>query len=317
MDIFNKMKYSNIDTWDYQWCICQWNNSAINVVPNVNLVSNIGFDHRATHTKSEGDRLANIETKSLQKIIHPSEIKINRKADLYSFHNSFNFKEKGSLKNHLVTTIKKPIDLIKSKISKKIVNFLKYHFELKRNNLQNNSNNPYNINFEANSFIESPKKIDNGNCISFGENTSVGFDGWIGAIKNYGLQKFNPKVIFEKNVRVGNYCCVTAIDKIVIKEGTLCSEYLYVSDHYHGTDPSLQISPAKQPLFSKGPVEIGKNCFIGYRVSILSGVKLGDYCVVGAHSVVNKSFPDYSMVAGSPAKLIKRYSLEEKKWIEI
>jgi len=69
------------------------------------------------------------------------------------------------------------------------------------------------------------------------------------------------------------------------------------------------------------PISIGKNCFIGCNSLILKGTVLGDGCVVGAGAVVSGVFEDHCVIAGNPAKVIKRlqpatavsYSDEERK----
>ena len=78
-------------------------------------------------------------------------------------------------------------------------------------------------------------------------------------------------------------------------------------------DSGPNASPSMQKIFplEKGPIRIGSNCWIGASAIIMPGVTLGDYCIVAANSYVNLSFPDFSIIGGTPAKLIRSFSEEE------
>ncbi|WP_433626980.1 acyltransferase [Chryseobacterium cucumeris] len=73
------------------------------------------------------------------------------------------------------------------------------------------------------------------------------------------------------------------------------------------TDSGPNASEEMQKIFPliSGEVQIGDHSWIGANVVIMPGVQLGKFCVVAANSFVNKSFPDYSMIGGNPAKFIK------------
>ncbi len=97
--IFKKMITEPIDTWDYQLDYSIWKNNGVSIIPNVNLVSNIGFGEDATHTKNKYSVYANHNTGSILPIVHPSvSISHDYQADEYFF---FNFEKRSLAKRTL------------------------------------------------------------------------------------------------------------------------------------------------------------------------------------------------------------------------
>jgi hypothetical protein len=103
--------------WDYQWLFAVWNNKGAIIIPNVNLVSNIGFGVDATHTNEVNSPFANMDVAAITTITHPTIIKIDSKADKYTSLTVFNIQDinnfdlcvsKINLLN--VQTLKKVID---------------------------------------------------------------------------------------------------------------------------------------------------------------------------------------------------------------
>jgi len=154
------------------------------------------------------------------------------------------------------------------------------------------------------SIILFPRRLEGARVISIGEDVIINANSWISAVDCYGTQTFSPTITIGDHVRIGRGAIITAIDFVNIGEGCLFSEQIFISDHAHSAIPG-PLPPARQPLVSRGPVKIGRHCFIGIRAVIMSGVTLGDYCVVGANSVVTRSFPAGSVIAGAPARLLR------------
>lgn len=80
--ILQELLQQKIDTWDYQLQFMLWSTNRICICPNLNLVSNIGFDPRAAHTKTPNKNLSSLKTQSILPLAHPEQIQVNSEADL-------------------------------------------------------------------------------------------------------------------------------------------------------------------------------------------------------------------------------------------
>lgn len=87
--VFDGVHNRTIDTWDYQWVLCNWSHSRLSIVPAVNLVSNIGFRADATHTSSVSI-YSNMKTKSIAfPLKHPALVHYHGNADVITAHAQF------------------------------------------------------------------------------------------------------------------------------------------------------------------------------------------------------------------------------------
>ena len=136
----------------------------------------------------------------------------------------------------------------------------------------------------AYSYLHKPSRIIGGNAISLGEHTSILSGARLEAIKEYGNQKFNPKLSIGSYVSIGQNVHIIATNNVTIKNRVLISGNVYIGACSHQYS-DFSKSVIDQPLDSKS-VSIGDDCFIGYGVAIFPGVNLGKHCVVGALSVV-------------------------------
>ncbi len=122
-----------------------------------------------------------------------------------------------------------------------------------------------NINIEKGAMITSTMEI--------GDNSGVGINAQI-----YG------KVILGENVMMGSECMI------------------YTTNHCFNR---VDIPMNRQGFSEEKPVVVGNDVWIGGRVTILPGVHIGNGVVIGAGAVVTKDIPDFAVVGGNPAKVIR------------
>lgn len=83
-NIYDNMKLQKIDTWDHQWQFTVWKKMQLCILPNINLVKNIGFGPEATHTK-HNNKMANIKNYEIVLEKHPSKVQQDKEADKFTF----------------------------------------------------------------------------------------------------------------------------------------------------------------------------------------------------------------------------------------
>lgn len=127
-----------------------------------------------------------------------------------------------------------------------------------------------------------------------------------------------PTLVIGTNCRMGDNVHIVASERVVIGDNCLMASKIFISDTTHGSysgaDQSHpQSDPTGRPLHCR-PVQIGSNVWVGENVCILPGVSLGDGCIVNAGAVVTKSFEAAVMLAGVPARVIKRWDPDTQEW---
>ncbi|MDC8098917.1 acyltransferase [Chryseobacterium rhizosphaerae] len=151
-------------------------------------------------------------------------------------------------------------------------------------------------------------KIKGGKYINIGDNFSgindLRFECW----DSFLDEKFEPALKIGNFVSMNNNIHIGCINDVTIGNNVLFASNVFITDHFHGyvDKRDIDIPPHMRSLYSKGPVKIEDDVWIGENVTIMPNVTIGKGCVIGANSVVTRSFPEYSVVAGVPARLIKK-----------
>lgn len=110
----------------------------------------------------------------------------------------------------------------------------------------------------------------------------------------------------------GKGLSIVAHERVVVGDDTVGGHYIYITDQNHGY-ADLDV-PIGQQMWKNAPVTIGDSCWLGHGAIILPGVTIGRHVVVAAGAVVTVDVPDYCVVAGTPARIVRRH-IPQSGWV--
>lgn len=168
--------------------------------------------------------------------------------------------------------------------------------------------------------IDASARIIGLSNIDIGKNFCAGRELWLESVSSHGSEQYNPLIIIKDNVAVNDFVHIGATNYVEIGNNVLMASHIYISDHNHGTytgeEPSNPSIPPNQRMVNHDQqVIIKDDVWIGEMVCILPGVTIGKGSIVGAGSIVTRDIPQYCIVVGNPARVIKSYDFVLHEWL--
>jgi len=149
----------------------------------------------------------------------------------------------------------------------------------------------------------------------FGEGVVIQRDSWL----NIAYDNPDVRYMIElgAGTNIGRRCTISASHRIVFGKKVLLGPNVLVTDHNHEYR-HVGVPVVDQGITStSNSVFIGDGTWIGTNSVVVGNVTVGKGCVVGADTVVTRDIPDYCVVAGSPAKVIRAFDADAGKWAAV
>ena len=119
-------------------------------------------------------------------------------------------------------------------------------------------------------------------------------------IEPYCRLNGDEKIIIGNNFYMNAFCHI--LGEITFGDNVMIGPQTIIWGRDHGIDKKTPMNTQKH---TKAPIIIGNDVWIGANVTILKGITIGNGAVVGAGSVVTKNVPEYAIVVGNPARIVK------------
>jgi acetyltransferase-like isoleucine patch superfamily enzyme len=130
--------------------------------------------------------------------------------------------------------------------------------------------------------------------------------------------KDSPVLVLEEGCGLQRRGTYSARNHIHLMRNVICSHSVLVTDHARPEEDGVGAPTGRWQETEGGTIRIEEECWIGFGAVIACGqgeLVIGRHSVVGANSVVTRSIPPYSVVAGDPVRIVRQYDFSKRKWV--
>lgn len=168
--------------------------------------------------------------------------------------------------------------------------------------------------FGAGSVIVPPARVTNPQCIFLGDDVRIHEHAWISVVQ--AIDGVVPRLTIGSGTSFGRFAHIACVGEIEIGAEVLASERVFIGDTYHGYEDVSQ-PVISQPMAPPEKVTIGWGSFLGIGSIVLAGVTIGEQSYVAAGAVVTREVEPRTLVAGNPARVVRRWDPMTSAWITV
>ncbi len=150
--------------------------------------------------------------------------------------------------------------------------------------------------------------------ISLGNSVTLKKDAWLNVATEDPTGE--PVLVIDDHCNIGYGSIISAKNRIHLERDVLVGQQVLIVDHNHRYE-DITLPIVKQGITEGGRIRIGQGSWIGRGVAIVCSrgqLTIGRNCVIAVNTVVTRSIPDYSLVWGNPATIIRQYDPEAQAW---
>ena len=169
--------------------------------------------------------------------------------------------------------------------------------------------------FGGGTFMAAGYRLDTPAGIRIGAAVRIGRDAWLGL--PYANAAGTPRIEIGDGCDLGPRCVISAVNHVVLERGVSTAENVRLADY------SACCADAGLPIHQQGAarmdgeIVVGAGSHLGANVVVEGSIHIGCGCLVEANSIIRENIPDYCVVSGSPARVVKLFDWERNQWDSI